>query len=85
MCGTTLGDLRDYHRDPFPHSLLSTRTLNPKPLNQGVTSVIVSMAHLPNPSSSVRVARPSAPQQTPTPKIPGGPSITQFQGLGFRV
>ena len=23
--GTTIGDLKDYHRDPFPHALLRTR------------------------------------------------------------
>ena len=29
VIGTTIGDLiRDYHRDPFPHSLLRTRQLN---------------------------------------------------------
>ena len=27
VIGTSIGDLRDYHRDPFPHSLLRTRQI----------------------------------------------------------
>ena len=25
VIGTTIGELKDYHRDPFPHSLLGSR------------------------------------------------------------